>query len=313
MDFGLLSLLGNLLGGAVNIGTNIDAHNKAQAERDRALGILKDLYGQWGDLSTPELKELAARLQGPTELGNIREDPRLREMQFQALNELSDIVGAGGAMTPEDYLAYNKARQNAASMDLALRGAAESQASQRGLGATGALVGDLLSNQAATNRMSNEGLQAASDARERYLKALDELGSQSSTVRGQEYGIAANAANAQDSINRFNESQKWMADTYGNQMKQQDFQNQMARLSGLGGAGSALANNYMTRGNNEQRWGAQLGGMLGAGLGELGDLGGAGAGLYGQYAAGDYGDLLSNLLSGTKKKSGSSGFDSGLF
>jgi len=217
---------------------------KSKEEREAALQKLKDLEAKWDNLALPP--EMKARLQSQSELAKVRLDPNYKQYQNQALEGLSQTVAQKG-MTDQDRLAYAQARNQGASTDLALRQAAESQASQRGLGASGGYLAGLMGAQAGANRTSQEGLQAASDARQRYMQALNQLAGQATQVRGQDYNIAANAANAQDAINRFNTSQLWNADMYNNQQR---FQNQMAKLQGQMGAGNAVYQGMM--GNNAQ-------------------------------------------------------------
>lgn len=214
---------------------------KNAEEREKALNKLKELEGQWDNLQLPP--ELKARLQSQTELAKIQLDPKYKQYQNQALSELSNIVGAGGQMTAQDALAYNKARQQAASVDLALRQQAESQASQRGLGASGSYLAGLMGAQAGQNTAAQSGLQAASDARQRYLQAINELGGMATQVRGQDYNIAANEAAAQDAINRFNTSQLWNADLYNNQQR---FENELKKLAGQTQAGQNVYQGMMT-------------------------------------------------------------------
>lgn len=215
---------------------------KNAEERKAALDKLKQLEAKWDGLQLPP--ELKAQLQQQSEMAKIRLDPNLKQYQNQALDALSQTVAQKG-MTDQDRLAYAQARQQGASTDLALRQAAESQASQRGLGASGSYLADLMGAQAGANRTSQESLQAASDARQRYMQALNQLAGQATQIRGQDYNIAANAAQAQDAINRFNTSQLWNADLYNNQQR---FQNQLSKLQGQMGAGNAVYQGMM--GNN---------------------------------------------------------------
>jgi len=241
---GDLEMMTNWLSSAITAIGNAEQNEKNKKSREEALQQLKDLEAKWDQLPLPP--EMKARLQSQSELAKVRLDPNYKQYQNQALEGLSQTVAQKG-MTDQDRLAYAQARNQGASTDLALRQAAESQASQRGLGASGGYLAGLMGAQAGANRTSQEGLQAASDARQRYMQALNQLAGQATQVRGQDYNIAANAANAQDAINRFNTSQLWNADMYNNQQR---FQNQMAKLQGQMGAGNAVYGGMMT--NNAQ-------------------------------------------------------------
>lgn len=244
---GDLEMMTNWLSSTISaIATSAQAEKNAK-EREKALEKLKELEKQWDALPLPP--EMKARLQEQTELASIRLNPRYKEMQGQALEGLSEAVSQRG-MTDEDRAAYARARQQGASTDLALRGAAESQAAQRGLGASGGYLAGLMGAQAGANRTSQEGMQAASDARQRYMQALNQLAGMATQVRGQDYNIAANAAQAQDAINRFNTSSLWNADMYNNQQR---FENQMRKLAGQMQAGQGVYQGMMTNNAQQQR------------------------------------------------------------
>jgi hypothetical protein len=242
---GDIEMLFNWLSSAVSGIAQAAQSEKNAKAREEALNKLKELEKAWDNLPLPP--EMKAQLQDKSELLKVKLDPKYKEYQNQALEGLSQSVAQKG-MTDQDRLAYAQARQQGASTDLGLRQAAESQASQRGLGGSGSYLADLMGAQAGANRTSQEGLQAASDARQRYMQALNQLAGNATQVRGQDYNIAANAANAQDAINRFNTSQLWNADMYNNQQR---FQNQMQKLAGQQQAGMGVYQGMMT--NNAQQ------------------------------------------------------------
>lgn len=195
-------------------------------------------------------------------MAGLAEDPRLRDYQMQALDALGREAQYGG-MTPEDALAYDKARSVAGSTEAGLRGAVEQSAAQRGMASsTGAMLGAMSAGQAATNRSSAMGLQAAADARHRYMQALDALGHGASGVRGQDWGFASDKAKAQDAINQFNAGQ-------GLRAAQQQWQNQLGLANAIGGVRSGIAGQQNAAGDRSDARGAAYGaaaGDIGAGL-----------------------------------------------
>lgn len=284
-----------------------------EEERAKAMAQLEEIQKRWNIIEPQVMEKLQAQLQSDTQLANIQEDPRFKQYQMQALQELGNIVNAGGNMTAEDRLAYDNARMNAASTDMALRGAAEANASARGLGAAGRYIGALQGGQAGANRASQESLKAAADSRQRFLQAINEMGQQASTIRGQEYNMAANEAAAQDSINRFNTGQKWNANTAQanakmgvlqgqtgmyNQMYNAILNNQqlsekdrMAYMAALNNfIGQSMAN--MQRGVNQAvnagtgNWGQMMSTASGEGGGGGGGMGGMLSGLMGGGSGG---------------------------
>lgn len=260
---------------------NVLGQSRADAEKNAAKYVTQGAYFEQQNIDTPELQLAELYLQDDAGINKFTEDTRLRDYQMRALEGLGDVVDSKG-MTAEDAAAYNRARQEAGSIDNSLRGAAEHQAAARGmLGSTAGYVGSLMGAQAGTNRAADMGLQTAADSRQRYMQALDSLGSMSGRVRGQDFGIASDRAAAQDAINRFNVGQKGATQAYNLGVPQQNFTNQMA-LAGQGlDAAKQMADLYNQRGDdalkNAAKWGAQTKNMIGA-LGSAGGGGGGGGG-----------------------------------
>jgi hypothetical protein len=122
--------------------------------------------------------------------------------------------------------------------------------------------------------MNSAGMQAAGDANQRALQSIRDSGLMGQQMEQQQYGEAANAARAQDAINRFNASQRQGAmqssiDNYARanqqQMQRAGMYGQAAGLSqgaadrtagvwsGLGNAAgqAATAYGYGNSGSNE--------------------------------------------------------------
>lgn len=267
-------------GAAVEFFINVLGQSRADAERNAAKSIMGDAYGGWLGIQTPEYQPLGVQEQGQSELGRYTEDQALRDYQMQALDALGREVQYGG-MTPEDEAAANRARQQAGAVDLGLRGAAEQQAAQRGMGGGMAdYVGALQSAQAGTNRSSEMGLQSAADARQRYLQALNALSGQAGGMRGQEFGMASERARAQDAINRFNVGQRTDTSRYNQSLTQQDIENQMRLAAGRFGAATTMGGLYNQRGDQAERtaakWGKATNDMMSSWGGAMGGGGGAG-------------------------------------
>lgn len=235
---------------------------------------IEDAYLKAQGFTPEQIAEIHADPQAQTELSKIHEDPRLRQYQMEALDQLGSIVGAGGKMTAQDYEAFQKARQQAGMMANAARGAAATEQQQRGLtGGNAALLSNLVASQNANNQANMMGVQAASDARERYLQALNSLGSQSSNVRGQDYQIAANRANAQDSINRFNSQMQQDVQRFNTGIQQQNIGNQANALRMKMDAANQLAGGNA----NYANWDSTMGGRVAAAGAKSMEQGGAAA------------------------------------
>lgn len=268
-------------------------------EYEEVRKLMEDYLREVRGLSLEEAQKIAAQELPRSAFEAIKEDPRLRNYQLQALDELGSVVSAGGEMTAQDRLAYNKARQQAAVMANASRAAAMNEQRARGLGSgNAALVSNLMASQNANNMGAMMGMQAASDARQRYLQALDSLGSQSSNVRSQDYNVAANRASAQDAINRFNAQMRNDADKFNVGVTQMNNQNKLAKQGMIGAAMQNYANaklgkgqqtsNAMTTFGGQFQTNSHMSGAMGdqiasaaAGGGGGGMMGGAGAAMGG--------------------------------
>lgn len=263
------------LGAMTEFFINILGQSRADAERNAAKAVQQQAYFNQLNIDTPELQQADLYLQDPAELSKYTEDARTRGAQMRALEGLGREVDYAG-MTPEDAAAYNRSRQQAGMMDAGFRGAAQQQAAARGMGGSVAdYAAALSSGQAATNRASQEGTQAAADARQRYLQALEGLGSMGGNVRGQDFSVANARAQAQDAINRFNVGQKGATQAYNLGIPQQNFANQMGLAQQRLGAANQMAGEYNQRGDTAEKtaakWGAAsknfLGGLGGGGMG----------------------------------------------
>lgn len=220
---------GGAAGQMVDMFINAFGRSQAEAEAREGQRAISNAYYEALGIIPPDLDATDLQQQGDSQYNYITEDPRLRNYQMQALDQLGSIAAAGGGQTAQDYEAYQRARQQAGMMSNAARGAAMNEQQQRGLqGGNAALLANLTASQNANNQANQMGVQAASDSRARYLAALNQLGSQSANVRGQDYGIASNRASAQDAINKFNTQMRQDTQRYNQGLSQQNFQNQMA-------------------------------------------------------------------------------------
>lgn len=158
--------------------------------------------------------------QGNTEYDRIQEDPQFRIAQIKALQEMGNVANAGGN-DAQYRQAVNQAQQQAGQYERGQREAMAQQAMQRrGFGGGAQLAQQMQAQQAGAGQAANQGFNAAAGAQQRALEAMQGYGQMAGQVRGQEYGQAAQRAQAQDVINRANNQGL-------NQFNQQNFENQM--------------------------------------------------------------------------------------
>ena len=181
--------------------------------------------------------------QGPTEFGNIQTDPRYRQAQNQALAQMQDIAAAKG--NDAAYRAQmNAAQQQMAQQERGQREALAGQARQRGTYGQGQhFAQQLAAQQGGAQAASNQGFNAAAEAQNRYLNAVQQGGQMGLQMQGQQYGEQADKARAQDQINQFN--------TQGaNANRFNQFNAQMGRAQGMAGARRGYAG--ALQGQNQQ-------------------------------------------------------------
>lgn len=289
----------DIAGQLVNMGINVIGRSAAEGKAREGEEAQWQAYLEQLGILTPQLDVLDLQQQDGTNLSEIEEDARLRDYQMKALEQLGDIVAAGGQMTDQDRAAYQAARNNAGMIDAGLRGAAAQRAAQLG-GPQNSYVGDLMASQAAVNQANDAGVKAASDSRDRYLKAIDALGGQSSGTRAQDYTVAANAANAQDAINRFNTGMRWDTAKYNQGLSQQNFMNQMALSNQRQNATQQYDNSKRGRANDKRQdagyWGEQSSNLVSSlGSAAGGGMGGGGSGGSGM----DFSQLMSMFGGGS--------------
>lgn len=150
---------------------------------------------------TPELEEAIA--QKDTELKGIEVDPRSREAQYRALDELEQL-GMGG-MRLSDEAAQQEALGAVATKNRGARAAIESDLRARGAFGSGAeLASKLAAQQEAATEGNQIGLRTAANAQDRALQAIIEAGEMGGNLRAADFGEQKAIADAQDQINAFN-------------------------------------------------------------------------------------------------------------
>jgi len=288
MPMGAILGLGGAVIGAVSSSNDLQAARAAalQAFQQYAsLGVppnmaqplvLQNLQSQ--GLLTPQLQQEINL--GPSQLANIHQNQSDLNAQQSALNSLIQ-QGAGG-MTPQEKAAFLSMQNQTLGAANAQRQSILQQAQQQGIADSGTqLAAQLQATQSGANNALSQGDQLASLSNQNALSALSQAGALGGQMNQQQYNISANAAQAQDAINRFNAQ-----NALGIQQANVGAQNQ-AQASNLANA-QAIANYNAQQANQEQlrqlqgqqlNWQNQLGlagAKAGADLGQAGYLQGQG-------------------------------------
>lgn len=209
---GLFSWIGDVFGGGNKKAEQ--GRQQQEAAYKQALAELQKNYGMGIDTMRGDYGKGIANLQGtnvesgPSAMKNISVNPALRSAQMRALGQLQGEAAAGG-LTAEDKMALEQSKMATQAQERGQRGAIEADAAQRGMAGGGAsLANKMASQQAGAQQNYLSGLQTAGDARKRALAAMSGAGNLGGQMEAQQFGEQAQAAQAQDAINRFNAGQR---------------------------------------------------------------------------------------------------------
>lgn len=163
--------------------------------------IILQKYQQTGQIA-PQIQQ--AMQQQKSGLQGMEIDPTSREAEVAALNKMQDVANSGGMdaqAKQQEAQAMNAANANEAGQ----RGAILQNYAARGIGGSGAqLAAELSADQGSANSNAAAGMNSAAGAEQRALQAMTAGSQMAGTLNNQDYSQAANAATAQDAINKFN-------------------------------------------------------------------------------------------------------------
>jgi energy-coupling factor transporter ATP-binding protein EcfA2 len=252
-------------------------------------------------LQSPELVGLLeAESLGPSRFEEISMDPRLQAAQMAALEDITGLaqskeMDAMSRLNLEQGLAKSIGAQQASFQKI-------DENLELGAGQKLALKAQEI--QDAGQRDMNIAMQAAANAQQAKIAALGQQANLASGIQQQQLGLAEKKANAADVINQFNTQNKQnvnarnlserqriaeagittkgQQEMYNKGLIQQQFQNQVAKATGISGAQSNLANMYAQQGAASAQGQATQNAAI---LGGLTGLAGAGIGAYGDIKA----------------------------
>jgi len=247
-------------------------------------------------LTLPELRELGLESVGDmtpdqirtflmenTAFDDIYLDPRLKESQMRALEQLQEISDSEG-ITAQDRARLERIRMEEETRARGAREAILQGAQQRGIGGSGIeLMAQMQNQQEAATRQSMRDTEVAAQAEQRRMDAILGAGNLGGQMRSQEFGEQSRTAEARDALQRFNlanqqqteaqnvaarnaaqqynlanqqqianQNKQWLA-----AIPQQNFQNQLGIASAQAGGQYQLANMF----NQQSATNMQMAGM----------------------------------------------------
>jgi hypothetical protein len=289
--------LGDLLSGILGGSAGKEDMKTATGLSREALEQLKKLY-------VPTVEEQKVLLQNPelaglldpsqvngSALEGVSTDPRLKQAQMRALEELSGLSHQG--LGAEDRAAYNQLQRQAAGQAQAENAQVLQNAAARGtLDSGSTLMAQLMAGQTAANRSQQGGEQIAAQAAQARRQALGQYSDLSNNMANQDFAQKAQVGSAKDTINQFNAQNKQSAgqfnitnqqnianqkasnanqqEIYNKQLLQQKFQNDLSKATGVAGQQNNLAGMYSQQGQNAANGQAQMTGAIVGGAASVG-------------------------------------------
>lgn len=196
-------------------------------------------------LKTPDYQQLSPQEQAASGLGGIQDDAVAKGQQQGAINQLGQIAQSGG-LNLADRAAQNQLEQTLSRNNSARQSQLAQQYAARGqLGSGAQLAMDLTNNQNAAMNANNQAQSLAGQAQQRAMQAIIQQGGLAKGMSDDEYARQAAAAQANDSINRFNAGQRTNTGEYNNKLQGQSYEDQLKKL-GLVNQETNTINNTIT-------------------------------------------------------------------
>jgi len=194
----------------------------SRGESEKALNAARRRFD---DIQMPTLDEMKVKLSEAVNAGQmtpeeaetylleasaqeqVKTDPRLREAQMKALSQLEGV--ADGGLTVGDRGDLQRIQGEAAAAEKGQRDAILQNAQSRGVAGSGMeLASQLMAQQGAASRASQQGFDVAKQAQARALEAMLQSGQLGGNIRSQDFGEQSKLAEARDAISRFNTQNK---------------------------------------------------------------------------------------------------------
>jgi hypothetical protein len=283
--------------------------------RLEAIGI-PTIEAQRIALEAPELVgQLEAEALGPSRFEEVSMDPRLQAAQMAALEGITGVTEAGG-LDAQSRLNLEEGLGRVAGAEQARL---QQLTEDPNLGQGQKLALQAQAIQGAGQGGRDVALQTAAQAQQARMAALGQQSNMASGMQGQQLQLAGQKASAADAIAQFNTQQRMgvqsqnlaarqnianqqaatknQQEMYNKALIQQQFQNQMAKATGVTGAQSALAQQMQAQaGAAQQAQQAQTGALVGL----AGTVGGA-------IVGGPVGAAIGSKIAGTSAQTDAAG------
>jgi hypothetical protein len=179
---------------------------------------------------------------GPSATEFIQSDKRLQNEQLGALDSLKEMGDMGG-FTLEERAAQNKINNTTARHESAGRASIANDFASRGqLGSNAQLAMSLQNQQDSANRSAQTGLGTAASAQKRYFDSKLKGAELAGQMDDRDYHRKMDAAKSRDLISQHNADARDKTAASRNSVAQQQFGNNITKISGQVGQDAKMAN-----------------------------------------------------------------------
>lgn len=241
---GGLGLVGNLIAGDKASKEMARARAEAGDQQAQAMLQMREAVERLESEGVPSVEAQQIVLQSPELVGlqdvheiatsgleDIEVDPRLREAQMGALEDVQQLTETGqtaGERAQEQLDTRQIAAQEQARRKAILQGMAE-----RGVSGGGQELAALLQgSQSAAERKATMQAQRIQDREARRLAAIQQAAQLGGQIRGQEFDEQAQVASAADAIKKFNIANRMNVEA-ANLTRRQQIANEAARIANI--------------------------------------------------------------------------------
>lgn len=237
---------------------------KASQLSAKQLELLGQQLAQLQGIELPDLPEVKPEELGESAVAGMQSDEALRGKQLQALGELQNIIDSGG-LDLSDKVSLEEALSTAQNNQRRARAGVMGDLAARGGLDTGArLVAGLDAATAGANDLRKTGMETAAMAQKRRLDAIRTASGMAGALREQDWRESEAAKRAKDLRDERNAAAREKAGYYNAGLPQQQFQNQVTKVTGQGNATNNLAGAYGGAAGDARASAAGMAGVLGA-------------------------------------------------
>lgn len=234
--------------------------------------------GNYDNLKDPGYKQLTAPQLDQSNLNKVQYDPAAKAAQQQSMSSLQDIINRGG-LSLQNMQALNQTQQNLNRNDSARNASiANSFAAKGQLGSGASLAMQLANAQNSAQNANQQGEAQNAQAQQQAMQALLQKGQIGRQMGNDTYSRDAQAAQANDAINKMNAQFGLTTGEYNNQVLGQGYQDQLNKFKGEQGVTNQLNDVILGQGKQNASTVSGITGAASGLLGNLGKLGSIGSG-----------------------------------